>query len=56
MVKGQPRDVVQKALLNPKYSKDHSHRHGSWFVAIHKFTDALNESLKPRMNGEDLHA
>jgi hypothetical protein len=54
-MKGQPRDVVQKALLNPKYPRIIRIVMARG-LSTHKFTDALNESLKPRMNGEDLHA
>eukprot|EP00547_Thalassionema_nitzschioides_P007953 CAMPEP_0194201118 /NCGR_PEP_ID=MMETSP0156-20130528/1477_1 /TAXON_ID=33649 /ORGANISM="Thalassionema nitzschioides, Strain L26-B" /LENGTH=189 /DNA_ID=CAMNT_0038926233 /DNA_START=313 /DNA_END=882 /DNA_ORIENTATION=- len=51
--KGFSKDAVEKALLDPMYprtirivmARD---------LSIQKFTDALNESLKPRMNGEDL--
>jgi hypothetical protein len=53
-IKGQPRDVVQKALLNPMYPRTIRIVMARG-LSIQKFTDALNESLRPRMNGEDLH-
>lgn len=53
-IKGQPRDLVQKALLNPMYPRTIRIVMARG-LSIHKFTDALNESLKPRMHGKDLH-
>ena len=53
-IKGQPKDVVQKALLNPMYPRTIRIVMARG-LSIQKFTDALSESLKPRMNGEDLY-
>lgn len=53
-IKGQPKDVIQKALLDPMYPRTIRIVMARG-LSIKKFTDALNESSKPRMNGEDLH-
>lgn len=53
-IKGQPKDVIQKALLDPMYPRTIRIVMARG-LSIQKFTDALSESLKPRMNGEDLH-
>jgi len=52
-VKSQSKDDIQKALLNPMYPRTIRIVMARG-LAIQKFTDALNESLKPRMKGEDL--
>lgn len=52
-IKGQPKDVVQKALLDPMYPRTIRIVMARG-LSIQKFTDALSESLKPRMHGEDL--
>lgn len=52
-LKGQPKEVIQKALLNPMYPRTIRIVMARG-LSIQKFTDALNESLKPRMGGEDL--
>jgi hypothetical protein len=53
-LKDQPKEVIQKALLNPMYPRTIRIVMARG-LSIQKFTDALNESLRPRMNGEDLH-
>lgn len=52
-IKNQPKETVQKALLNPMYPRTIRIVMARG-LSIQKFTDALNESLKPRMKGEDL--
>lgn len=52
-IKNQPKEEVQKALLNPMYPRTIRIVMARG-LSIQKFTDALNESLKPRMKGEDL--
>ena len=53
-IKGQPKEIIQKALLDPMYPRTIRIVMNRG-LSIQKFTDALNESLKPRMNGQDLH-
>lgn len=53
VMKGQSKEDIQKALLNPMYPRTIRIVMARG-LSIEKFTDALNESLKPRMNGEDL--
>jgi hypothetical protein len=31
-MKGQPQRCGSEGIVEPQVSKDHSHRHGSWFV------------------------
>lgn len=52
-LKNQPKEVIQEALLNPMYPRTIRIVMARG-LSIQKFTDALNESLRPRMNGEDL--
>jgi hypothetical protein len=54
-IKGQSKDAIQKALLDPMYPRT-IRIVMARNLSIQTFTDALNESLKPRMNGEDLQA
>mmetsp|Transcript_33053 Transcript_33053/g.54579 ORF Transcript_33053/g.54579 Transcript_33053/m.54579 type:complete len:193 (-) Transcript_33053:83-661(-) len=53
VMKGQSKEDIQRALLNPMYPRTIRIVMARG-LSIEKFTDALNESLKPRMNGEDL--
>ena len=53
-LKGQPNDVIQKALLDPMYPRTIRIVMARG-LSIKKFTDALNESLRPRMKAEDMH-
>jgi hypothetical protein len=52
-IKSQPKEAIAKALLNPMYPRTIRIVMARG-LSIQKFTDALNEALKPRMNGEDL--
>merc|ERR1711982_296481 len=52
-LKGSSKEVIEKALLDPKYSRT-IRIVMARNLSIQKFTDALNESLESRMNGEDL--
>lgn len=51
--KGLTPDAIEKALLDPMYPRT-IRIVMARSLSIQKFTDALNESLKPRMNGQDL--
>jgi len=53
VLKGSSKEAIEKALLDPKYSRT-IRIVMARNLSIQKFTDALNESLEPRMNGEDL--
>jgi hypothetical protein len=52
-IKGQSKEDIQKALLDPMYPRT-IRIVMARNLSIQKFTDALSESLKPRMNGDDL--
>jgi len=52
-LRGSSKDAIEKVLLDPMYPRT-IRIVMARNLSIQKFTDALNESLEPRMKGEDL--